>query len=358
MQGPFGKGPLIGWYGDDFTGAAAVLEALAFAGLPSLLFLDLPTPEQLERAGPLTGIGIAGTARAQSPDWMDKNLPQVFAFLRDLGAPIVQYKICSTLDFSPSLGSIGRALDLGRATFGTSPVPIVTAAPRSRRYQVFGNLFAGFADSIFRLDRHPVMARHPATPMMEADVARHISDQTELKIGLVDLADLAQPDGMTRRLTDFANSNIAAYTIDDCDETSECAAGQLIWTHRAAQQFVIGSQGLNYALIAHWRHEGLLAPHAPPAALGRAPTMIVSGSVSPVTARQIAYAETAGFALVPLDAAQLVGTREARDAEIERSTIAALAVLQAGGDPLVFSARGPDDPSVTRFRHAITTLHQ
>ena len=44
-------GLLVAWYGDDFTGSAAVMEVLTFAGLPSVLFLDLPTPEQLARFG-------------------------------------------------------------------------------------------------------------------------------------------------------------------------------------------------------------------------------------------------------------------------------------------------------------------
>ena len=33
---------LLTWYGDDFTGSGAVLEALEFAGLPSVLFLGVP----------------------------------------------------------------------------------------------------------------------------------------------------------------------------------------------------------------------------------------------------------------------------------------------------------------------------
>jgi uncharacterized protein YgbK (DUF1537 family) len=35
------QGPLIAWYGDDFTGSAATMEALTFAGLPAVLFFAL-----------------------------------------------------------------------------------------------------------------------------------------------------------------------------------------------------------------------------------------------------------------------------------------------------------------------------
>ena len=61
------EGLLVAWYGDDFTGSAAVMEVLTFAGLPSVLFLDLPTPAQLARFARLRGIGIASTARAHGP---------------------------------------------------------------------------------------------------------------------------------------------------------------------------------------------------------------------------------------------------------------------------------------------------
>jgi len=44
---PLPAGPLIAFYGDDFTGASASMEATAFAGLETVLFLSPPTPERL-----------------------------------------------------------------------------------------------------------------------------------------------------------------------------------------------------------------------------------------------------------------------------------------------------------------------
>ncbi len=54
-------------------------------------------------------------------------------------------------------------------------VPLLTAAPAMRRYQAFGHLFAGSPQGVFRLDRHPVMAHHPATPMAESDLLAHLA---------------------------------------------------------------------------------------------------------------------------------------------------------------------------------------
>ena len=51
---------------------------LTFAGLPTVLFLEVPTTERLARFAGHRGIGIAGVARSQSPAWMEENLPPVF----------------------------------------------------------------------------------------------------------------------------------------------------------------------------------------------------------------------------------------------------------------------------------------
>src|SRR3546814_2587233 len=65
-------------------------------------------------------------------------------------------------------------------------------------------------------------------------------------------------------------------------------AGRLIWRNRGRRLFAAGSQGLEYALVAHWRAEGLLDPGAAARPdLPAARVAVVSGSCSPVTAGQI-----------------------------------------------------------------------
>ena len=54
---------LLAYYGDDFTGSADVLEALARAGYRAALFLQPPTPAQLARYPGLRAFGIAGGSR-------------------------------------------------------------------------------------------------------------------------------------------------------------------------------------------------------------------------------------------------------------------------------------------------------
>jgi len=166
---------LLTFYGDDFTGSTDSMEVLSLGGVPAVLFLEPPDREMLATFPKVRAVGLAGTSRSESPEWMDRELPGVFAALRALGAPICHYKTCSTFDSAPHVGSIGHAIEIGQATFGGRFVPLVIGAPALKRYTAFGNLFATFEGTSYRIDRHPVMRDHPVTPMDEGDMTRHLA---------------------------------------------------------------------------------------------------------------------------------------------------------------------------------------
>src|SRR6185436_11748345 len=142
MQTPDQKRLLLCFYGDDFTGSTASLEALAQAGASPVLFLKLPTPEQLARYAHARAIGVAGMTRSMMPDAMEAILRPALNALQNLGAPHVHYKVCSTFDSSPKIGSIGRVIDVAVEIFKGPFVPLLVAAPALGRYCLFGNLFA------------------------------------------------------------------------------------------------------------------------------------------------------------------------------------------------------------------------
>lgn len=307
------------------------MEVLTFAGLPTILFLEPPSAAQLAALEGVRAVGVASTARTWSPDQMRAELPAAFAALRATEAPLLHYKVCSTLDSAPHLGSIGCAAEIGMSDWAS----VLIAAPQMGRYQAFGSLFAEAFGQVHRLDRHPVMSRHPVTPMSEADVACHLAHQTQHRTGCITLAD--DPDAALVRLR---ADNTALITLDAVDAAGMARCGRFIWDHRDKAPFVIGSQGVEYALVEYWRQMGWLAAAAPQPSLGRARLAVVSGSVSPVTAAQIAWAEANGFAAIGLDPVDLPE---------DRAVEAALSALSAGLDPLIHSARGPDDPAVARF---------
>ncbi len=351
LDGRLPDGTLVAWYGDDFTGAAAVMEVLSFAGLPSVLFVGEPSPERLDKFRAHRGIGIAGTARTRSPEWMDDHLPGAFRLLASLKAPIAHYKVCSTFDSSAEIGSIGKAAEIAAPIFGGSWRPMIVAAPEIGRYQAFGNLFASSGEGTYRLDRHPVMSRHPITPMAESDVLRHLAQQTSMRLGLIDISDLA--DGREEAARDRELKRGAEIVaIDAMDERSLAKAGRLVWRNRGSGILAIGSQGVEYALIAHWRRSGLLGGGQAALPFPRAERVaVVSGSCSLVTARQIDWASRNNFALLRVNVS-LAADPAAWKKEQDRACRKALEELGGGRDPLIFTAHGPDDPAIGEFRVA------
>src|SRR3984893_1589905 len=256
-------GPLLAFYGDDFTGSSAAMEITAFGGLSTVLFLNPPAPKQLAQFADHRVIGIAGVARSQTPEWMDRNLPPVFELLRSLDAPIAHYKVCSTFDSAPHVGSIGRAIDIGIPILGGSWQPVVVGDPGMGRYQAFGYLFAMANGVGYPLHEHPTMSRHPITPMDDANLGRHLAKQTAKKIGLVDVVAMKGGEASSR-LAEELNSGAKIVLLDVLDRETLVEAGRLVWNHRGERLFGIGSQGFEAALVAYWQSAGVLSMGPPP----------------------------------------------------------------------------------------------
>lgn len=331
---------LVSYYGDDLTGSTDVMEALELGGVSTVLFTAPPSLQLLQRFSERRAIGLAGTSRSQTPEWMEQHLAPAFAWLKGLNAAICHYKICSTFDSSPAVGSIGRAVEIGRRIFGQKCVPMIVGAPQLRRYTAFGNLFAFYHGQNYRIDRHPVMSRHPVTPMHEADLLRHLASQTALKSGLVDLSQLASP--MRSELVDRvrAGSEILMLDVDSLD--TQRHAGAELWRIREpGGGFVAGSSGIEYALLSAWAELGIIAggpSFDPVQAVDR--IAVVSGSVSPTTERQIRTAVADGFEGIVIDPVVLAG--DGAGEEVARTLSQGEAALAGGRSVILYTALGPE----------------
>lgn len=327
---------LLGWYGDDFTGSTDVMEALETGGIPAVLFLGAPDSGMLDAHPDARAVGIAGRTRAMPADNMREELTLYLQALDALSPRIVHYKICSTFDSSPEIGSIGRAIDIGQDVFDSPFVPVVVGAPVLGRYVLFGNLFArsGLDSEPYRLDRHPTMSRHPVTPMDEADIREILARQTQRSVSLIDLLQLdRQPDRIE------ADGEIILFDTLTADHLQ--TIGRLLWQSTGEQRlFSVASSGLEYALGGYLQSIGEVSGRTfdDPGPADR--IAVVSGSCSPVTARQIAWAEEQGFGTVAVDPRALVESNEA----LVDATTAASELLRSGRSVIVHTALGPDDP--------------
>lgn len=346
---------LLAFYGDDFTGSTDALETLNRAGAKTILFIEPPSPEKLATYPGIQAIGVAGVTRSMDPAKMDQELRSAFSMLKQVGARHIHYKVCSTFDSSPEIGSIGKAIDTGAEIFASAFVPLLVAAPALGRYSVFGNLFArmgiGSDGAIYRLDRHPSMSRHPVTPSHESDLRLHLSKQTSKRIGLMDILQVVQETGVAKKtLQSIIKGGAEIVLFDALYEEQLEGIGRLIdsYANSSSSLFSVGSSGIEMSLGDFWQRQGILTPQMGKTDVGKAePLLVISGSCSLVTSRQISWALAHGFAEVALDT-QSIAAGDSETAVIEKHIAEVGALISRGTNVIVHTSRGNDDDRVKK----------
>ncbi|MEH7300398.1 four-carbon acid sugar kinase family protein [Neobacillus drentensis] len=347
---------LLAFYGDDFTGSTDAMESLAISGYRTVLFLEPPSEELLKRFEGISCIGVAGTSRAKNPEDMEEELRPVFRSFAETEAKVVHYKTCSTFDSAPEVGSIGKAIEVAREYFSKEKViPLLVGAPPLGRFTVFGQHFARMHDTVYRLDRHPVMSRHPITPMSEADLRLHLAEQTSEKIELMNILELEGSIEAVRERYNQKLNQPGVLLHDVLDEDRLRISGQLIWeSAKENRTFAVGSSGLGYALTAHWKNAGV-APRiqeSTESVPARNQVFAVSGSASMVTQQQIEEALADGFHGIKIKPEQIVQTdsvpRELLDQVIQ--------LIKEGESVILYTAMGPEDEAIAATRDLFNSL--
>lgn len=346
----------LGYYGDDFTGSTDAMEALTTQGVRTVLFLHPPSLEMLNdpRLVGMEAFGIAGVSRSLAPEQMEAELRSAYIALKQSGARVCHYKVCSTFDSAPHVGSIGKAIEIAQEIFTEQRyVPLVVGVPALQRYTVFGQHYATMDRITYRLDRHPIMSRHPVTPMDEADIRKHLGKQTTNVIELIDVLDLAGDLSsieatLERKLQDHPDIML----FDVLDEQMLAKVGEMLEREAArGQLFAAGSSGVEYALAAARRARGESASSSsdfsPVGAVDQ--MLVISGSCSPVTQRQIEFAAEQGFASIRVAADRLVDPLE-REQACDELTHEASKHLSEGRSVILYSALGPNDPSISTIK--------
>ena len=339
---------LLTFYGDDFTGSTDALEQLTLAGVRTALFIQPPTVAQLKKFPGLQAIGVAGKTRSLALAAMERELKPALLALKKLKPRHIHYKVCSTFDSAPHVGSIGKVMDLAAKIFPAPFIPLLVAAPALGRYTIFGQHFArygiGSEGVIHRLDRHPSISKHPVTPMTEADLRLHLAKQTKKKIALFDILKVALPAKKARAaLQKLLAEKPEVILFDALTPEHIACVGELIELTASQKQplFSVGSSGIEAALAAAWNKKRLAGTLAPPVKQ----VLIGSGSCSPVTSGQIAWALKHGFAEVDLDAFQLANAKTSAK-EIARAAGIAAKKLKAGRSVIVHSTKTGSDKRI------------
>ncbi|MBV8355960.1 MAG: four-carbon acid sugar kinase family protein, partial [Candidatus Eremiobacteraeota bacterium] len=324
----------ISFYGDDFTGATDALAQYARFGLRGRLFFKVPAEDDVATLDEDV-IGVAGIARSLETQKMDR---EVLPFLRShlRAARVVQYKICSTFDSSPTVGSIGHAIDLARRERFPTPYPVLPAQPHFGRYTLFANHFAavGVGAAVERLDRHPTMSRHPSTPMNEADLRRVLTTQGVHSAPSFDITQLRAADAADR-LRRVIDEDPRAIVFDALEDDDLKKIGELILDLWPREIFAVGSGGLSFAIgnrLGSGRPEEETIDE-----IER--LFVVSGSLAQRTGDQIEWAVANGWGELTVDPRAIDMRDEAVVDELAERALAIHRSSRRGC--IVASAHGP-----------------
>jgi uncharacterized protein YgbK (DUF1537 family) len=330
--------PAFGFVADDLTGAADVLAQSHRYGLEAALVIgDAPLPMDADV------VGIAGPARSLAGTAFDTLVRRDLSGIAPLNLEVLLYKVCSTFDSSTTVGSIGRGIQLLHEQFPLQgPIPVVPAQPGFGRYTAFSNHYATHAGKTYRLDRHPVMSRHPSTPMAEADLRQVLAEQLGSArepdaIHLPAYGDGTFKDAWAERRRE---PGAQAFVVDAVDEHHMDAVAEALTReeHGHGPSIVVGSGGIMAALA---RSISAQAPRTPGPQQPSGPVLAISASASSTTAEQINDAISHGWEDVPVSAELLQGHDAEAVAALDRRVSAA---LQKGRNVVVHTTRGPGDP--------------
>lgn len=328
----------IGFVADDLTGASDVLAQAHARGLRAALVLDPrgPLPEDVDV------VGVAGPMRAhEGAELRDAVRANLQPFV-ERPPEVLLYKVCSTFDSSPTVGSIGDAIAVLHSVWPNhGSIPVAPAQPEFGRYVAFSNLYGRAGESIHRLDRHPVMSRHPSTPMTESDLRRVLQLQLGEAASVADIMLPAFDDGTFDAAWIGARSaaDSSAFIVDATEPGHlDRVARRLLESGHVQPRLVVGSGGIMAGLA---RQLGPVAEDSTNRSTAGAtgPALAVSASASSTTKAQIEAAVAAGWVDVAIPPSALSST-----APTGAWVDLILDGLRAGHHVVAHTLLGPDDP--------------
>jgi uncharacterized protein YgbK (DUF1537 family) len=317
---------LLGAVADDFSGASDLANTLSLGGMRTMQFVGAGSGEAPEDCE--AGVVALKTRSIAAGDAVCQSVETARWLLRQ-GCRQIFFKYCSTFDSTPAgnIGPVAEALvELTRANVAI----VCPAFPRAGRRLFMGHLFVDD-----RLLSESGMQHHPLMPMTDPDIRRWLARQSRGPIGHVAL-DTVRSGTETLRdvLAERGRDGRRLVVTDAIADDDLYALGAATAEHR----LVTGGSGAALGLPRNFREEGLLAGE--PATLPRpaGPGVVLSGSCSITSRKQVeVYRQTApGLAVDP---EALFSGRLTVELAVE------WVIAQKGAAPIVYSTAAPAEVS-------------
>jgi len=307
---------------DDLTGANDAGVQFAKEGLSVQVFLGECADDD---EAVLPDVIVLDTdSRAAQPDQSYERVRKAGRLIRKLTStrPAVFKKIDSTLR-----GNLGAEIDAVMDELGFEWAAVAPAFPVNGRITVGG---------WHLLHQVPIaeseIARDPKTPVVESVLPKLLTSQSRQLVGHVYLTDVSLgANAILQRITELRKRGVKIISFDASTQThlkaiatAVAAEGEGLWVGCAGLAEMIPS-------TLHWSGTKNTVDSN-----GRGPVLVVAGSVSPVTARQMNFfISQENVRLVSFQASALVRDEAA---EIQRCAEEASGWLKSGQDVLLASA--------------------
>ncbi len=283
----------LGVIADDFTGAGDAASFIAAAGMRTVLLNGLPCAAQPIEAEAAV---IALKTRTQEKSSAVADSLAAAAWLKANGARRLYFKYCSTFD-STREGNIGPTLDALLEAYDIPYTLLCPALPVNGRTVTGGKLYVNGVP----LDESP-MRDHPLTPMWDADIAKLMEPQSSFPCIKIGRLYQTNPQAAREMILKFGQNHPHFYVIPDYEQSEDAFA-----IAKCFEELPLFSGGSGLLEVLADKGTGARQP-LQTAAEGAA--LVLAGSCSAATRRQIASLQETGYPSLHIDALALLSGRQ------------------------------------------------
>jgi uncharacterized protein YgbK (DUF1537 family) len=328
---------VLGCIADDFTGATDLAGLLARSGVRVSLRMGVPSEPPSDTAAFEV---IALKSRTAPVGDAVAETRQALRWLQAAGAKRFFWKYCSTFD-STATGNIGPVAEALMNDLGCDQTIYCPAFPENGRSIFMGNLFVGQQP----LAESP-MKDHPLTPMQDSNLMRLLKPQVTRPVGLADRLTVARgaqalrADLAAQKAQGTAHVVVDAVANSDLEIIAEACRDMVLMT---------GGSAVAMPLPALYLADGTLSADAPKAVsptLG-AGSILLSGSCSAMTNKQVAQYLTAGAPSYQLDPLALANSGP-------QPVLDWLAEQDMAQAPLIYATATPDSVKAAQAKLGVT----
>lgn len=317
---------MIGVIADDFTGANDIGIMFAKNNYKVLVYSVYKDQELIDKNADV--IILNTNSRLDTHEVAYSKVAEATRILRDLGCTMYHKKTCSVFR-----GNIGAEFDAMLDVLKEDFCPVILGFPSNGRTTRNGIHYVNgvlLEDSPFKND--------PVHPMLESDLVMILQKQTSRKVGFIGYETVKKGVEALKSALLHARGDYQYVVLDVLDQDDlNTIAGAVKYEKAIAGSSAIGEE-LPKWLPSKGRGSALDCSERIRPDVG---TLIISGSVTPQTCRQVNRAREDGYATYAISSDDIFNS-EQRENVVERYTLLLIDTIRSGKGAILHSENDPE----------------